>query len=79
MQGPDPKGGAQPRHQTIEIAAALREGNGVFRQACLGIDRDQRQIGLARGNLFGKRPEARFDGVRQCNQNRGRLQPLDGA
>jgi hypothetical protein len=68
MQGPDPKCRAQPRHQTIEIAAALRERNGVFGQAYPGIDGDQRQVGLPRGDLFGKRLEVR----RGCNRSTAR-------
>jgi len=63
MQAPDTQRGAEPRNQTVEIAARLRERNGVFRQRCAGIDSDQRQIRLPRGDLLRQRLEAGFNGV----------------
>ncbi len=79
MQRPDPQRCAQARDQTIEIASAWRERNGVFGQRRPGIDGDQRQIRLPCGDLFRKRLEAGLVGVRQRHQNRGRRQLLDGA
>ena len=46
-----------------KCAVAWRERNGVVGQRCGGIDRDQRQIRLAGGDLFGQRIEAR---LRSC-------------
>ena len=62
MQRPHPQCGAQPRQQTIEIAAALGERDGVCRQRRRGIDGDQRKIGFCRGDLLGERIETGLGG-----------------
>ena len=79
MQCPDPQRCAKTRNQAIEIAAALRERNGVLGQRPFGIDSNQRKIGLPCSDQFRKRFEARFSGSGKCQENRGRLQLLDGA
>ncbi len=71
MQRPHPKRGAQPRQQAIEIAAALRERNGVCGQRACGIDRNQRKIGFGGGDLRGEGIESGFRGIGCGDQDRG--------
>ena len=79
MQAPDTQRGAKPRNQTVEIAARLRERNGVFRQAYAGIDSEQREIRLTRGDPLRQRLDISFNGVGRRHENGGRLQLLDRA
>jgi hypothetical protein len=79
MQCPNSQRGAQARHQTIETARGLRERNGVCGQRRLGIDGDQREIGLGCGDLFRKRRKTGLNRLGHGDENRGRLQLRDGA
>ncbi len=51
------QGGADARQQAFRMIVAVREGNDVVRQARLGVDCDQRQIGFAGGDLLCQRIE----------------------
>ena len=80
MQCPDPQRCAKTRNQAIEIAAALRERNGVLGQRAFGIDRDQRKIGLPLRRSVSQAPRGPVQSAPEnASENRGRLQLLDGA
>jgi hypothetical protein len=78
VQCPHPKSGVEARDQTTEIVAVWRKRNRVFRKQAFRIHRDQRQIGLAGGNLLGQRRQVRCspDGG---SDHRGRLHLVDRA
>ena len=73
-----PQRRAQPRRQAIEIAAGSGEnGMALSGSACRGIDRDQRQIGLLRGNCLARRVDAAPAPSGHRDQDRGGLQLFD--
>ena len=84
MQRPHAQRGTQACHQTVGAARGLRdlrlkEGNDVVWMRDQRVDRDQRQIRLARRNPRGQFREASCIGVGGISQHGGRLHLLDGA
>ena len=79
MQCANPKCRTQTRAQAIPVRSGLRERDRIFGKGCVGIDRDEGQIGLDCGDLFGKPGELSFGGLRLRNDDAGRLAPGDRA